>query len=213
MSPLRIIRRFHAPLACLAIACLVSAGCRGRETTVSLGQPEQAYRATDGSVLFGYNVLPTPQVTLQPSVQPEYAGWHWLVIEPSTAKLLMQAVPPDATDDRERIVSVTYEGWGRNARLIPPLLEPGRPDDTPPVVGDGGLTRLLFTWDSGQRGARLIDQDLATLPLIRVSPDAATLRTWEVNREVWLDILKVAAVAGIVVGLIALGGSGSISIN
>ena len=100
-----------------------------------------------------------------------------------------------------------------NARLIPPLLEPGRQDDTPPVVGDGGLTRLLFTWDSGQRGVQLIDQDLANLPLIRVSPDSATLRTWEANREIWLGILQVAAVAGIVVGLIALGGSGSISIN
>ncbi|MFK7787993.1 MAG: hypothetical protein AB8C95_00690, partial [Phycisphaeraceae bacterium] len=84
MKPLRLIRRIHGPLVCLVIACFVSVGCKSSEQTVYLGKPSQAYRADNGAVLLGYNVLPALQPTLKLSVQPpaspEYAGWHWLVI-------------------------------------------------------------------------------------------------------------------------------------
>ena len=213
MTPLRLIRRIHAPLTCLVTACVVLAGCSIRQEVIYLGKPSQAYQADNGAVLFGYYVQPTPQVTLEPAAPPDYVGWHWLVIEPATAELMMEALPPGATDDSKRIITVDYEGWGRNAQLIPPLLEPGLSDNTPPLVGDGGLTELRFIWDNDLRGARLVDQNFATLPLIRVSPDSATIRIREVDREAWLNILKVAAIAGAVTGLILLGGSGSISIH
>jgi len=213
MRPLRLIRYFHAPLACLAIACVVSAGCSSRQETVYLGKPTQAYRADNGSVLLGYYVQPKPKVTLEPKAKPDYAGWHWLVVEPATGRLMMKALPPDAIEDSERVISVKYEGWGSNARLIPPLLEPGLQDDTPPAVGDGALTKVLFTWDNDLGGARLMDTNFAVLPLIRVSPDSATQRVWEYDREAMLNVLRVAAIAGLVVGLVFLGGSSSVSIN
>ncbi|MBX2852822.1 MAG: hypothetical protein KTR15_13890 [Phycisphaeraceae bacterium] len=211
MTPLRLIRRLHAPLTCLLIACLVSAGCSVRQEVVDLGKPSQAYRADNGAVLLGYDVQPTPQVTLEPALPPDYAGWHWLVIEPDTAGLMLKAIPPDATDGSNRIIAVDYEGWGRNARLIPPLLEPGLSENTPPVVGEGGLTELRFVWDNDLRGVRLVDSSGETLPLIRVSPDSATLRIRKLDREAMLDVLRVAAVAGLVVGLVFLGGSVDIS--
>lgn len=213
MTPLSMIRRLHAPLVCLAIACLFSAGCTVRQEVVFLGEPSQAYRADNGSILLGYDVQLTPRVTLDPSPQADYAGWHWLIIEPATAKLLLKALPQEGNSGSERIINVDYEGWGSNARLVPPLLKPGLQDSAPPVMGDGGLTRLGFTWDSDLDGVRLIDQDFATLALIRVSPDFATLRIREYNREVMLDVLKVVAIAGFVTGLILLGGSTDISIN
>lgn len=213
MTPLRLIRRFHAPLVCLVIACMASAGCTIREEVVLLGKPSRAYKADNGAVLFGYYIEPKPEVTLEPQAPPAYVGWHWLVIEPATAELMMQAVPPGATDGPKRVIAVAYEGWGGNAELIPPLLKPGLPDDSPPRIGQGGLTELRFTWDSDRRGARLVDGSGLTLPLIRVSPDSATIRIREVDREAWLNILKIAAIAGAVTGLVLLGGSGSVSIN
>ncbi len=215
MTPLRMIRHMHGPIVCLAIACLVSAGCKSREQTVYLGQPSQAYRSSDGAVLLGYNVKPAVQTTLQlePKAQPDYVGWHWLVIEPDTAERMLQAVPLDAVDHSERVIVVNYKGWGRNARLIPPLLEPGRSDDTPPMVGDGELTQLLFSWDSELNGPRVVNASNAMLPVILVSPDAEMFREWSLDRELLLDVLKVAAVAGLVVGLVLLGGSGSVSVN
>ena len=217
MSPLRLIRRMHGPLVCLVIACLVSVGCKSSEQTVLLGKPSQAYRADNGAVLLGYNVQPavqrTLQLTVQPAGPPDYVGWHWLVIEPATAKRMLQAVSPSAIQQSDRTIAVNYKGWGRNARLIPPLLEPGRSDSTPPTVGDGELTELRLSWDSELGGPRLVNASDAMLPVILVSPDAETLREWFLDRELMLDVLRVAAVAGLVVGLVLLGGSGNISVN
>lgn len=198
-------RRLHAPLVCLAIACVVSVGCRTKQEVIALGQPTEAYRADDGSVLFGYFV--------QPTIKPDYTGWHWLVIEPDTASLLLRGLPTDASEQSQRVVTVDYTGWGRNARLIPPLVEPGLPDDTPPVLGDGGLTELRFVWDDELRGVRLLDADWAGLPLMRVSPDFATLRIREYRTEVMLDVLKVVGIAALVAGLILLGGEVAIDTN
>ena len=215
MSPLRLIRRLHGPLVCLVIACLVSVGCKSSEQTVLLGKPSQAYLADNGAVLLGYDVQPAvPRaLELQPTAQPDYVGWHWLVIEPATAKQVLQPVSVDSRGLGKRVIAVDYQGWGRNARLIPPLLEPGLADDTPPVVGEGGLTELRLSWDSKLGGPRLVNSSGAMLPVILVSPDAEVLREWFVDRELVLDVLKVAAVAGLVVGLVFLGGSGSVSIN
>ncbi|MFK7789443.1 MAG: hypothetical protein AB8C95_08150, partial [Phycisphaeraceae bacterium] len=135
------------------------------------------------------------------------------VIEPATAKRMMQAVSPDAAEQSERTIAVNFKGWGKNARLIPALLEPGLQSDTPPVVGDGELTQLMLSWDSEMGGPRLVNSSYAMLPVILVSPDSVTQRVWEYDREMMLDVLKVAAVAGVIVGLVFLGGSGSISVN
>ena len=213
MTLLSMIRRFHAPIAALAIACVVSAGCSSRRETISLGQPKQVYKADNGSLLFGYDVQPTPRVTLEPVSAPEYAGWHWLIIEPDTAEAILRGMASDGTQQGPRVVAVSYEGWGGNARLVPPLLESGLPDSTPPVIGEGGLTPLLFAWDSEMRGVRLLLNNGLTASIVRVSPDFMTQRVWRYDSELMLDILKVAAVAGLVVGLIFLGGSGNISIN
>ncbi|MEM9108940.1 MAG: hypothetical protein AAGC72_02850 [Planctomycetota bacterium] len=213
MAPLRLIRRVQAPLICLAIAVLVSAGCTIQQETVPLGKPTRAYQADDGSILFGYYIEPKPQVTLDPVPLPEYVGWHWLIIEPETSKLMLQPVSPEAVGERGRMIAVVYDGGGENARLVPPLLEPGLRVDTPPRIGDGGLTKLGLIWDDYLGGARLVDRGYSSLPLVRVSPDSATITTRGYDREAWLNILKVAAVAGAVAGLILLGGSTSISIN
>ena len=213
MHLLALTRRLQAPLICLAIACMVSAGCTIREEVVYLGKPSKAYRADNGAVLLGYNVQPAPQVTLDPVPTPDYAGWHWLIVEPGTAERMMEPLEPGEVDLDKRVITVDYEGWGSNAELVPPLLEPGLFDDTPPAVVDGGLTELRFVWDEGLRGVRLMDAGFATTPLIRVTPESATLRIRESNREAWLDILKVVAVAGAVAGLIILGGSSSITID
>lgn len=217
MSPLRIIQRLHGPIVCLVIACLVSVGCKSSEQTVFLGKPTQAYQASNGAVMLGYNVqaaVPSSlQLSVEPAGQPEYVGWHWLVIEPATAKRLLEAVAVDAPDAGDRAVTVNYKGWGRNARLIPPLLEPGRRDATPPALGDGDLTQLSVSWDSALGGPRLMNSSYAMFPVILVSPDAQTLRAWTYDRELMLDVLKVAAVAGLIVGLVLLGGSGSVSVN
>ncbi|MEO0476160.1 MAG: hypothetical protein AAF085_09365 [Planctomycetota bacterium] len=197
----------------MAIACLVSAGCTIREEVVSLGKPSKAYQADNGSVVLGYLVEPTPQVTLDPNPGASYAGWHWLIVEPDTAKLMLTPAPAGETGAGSRVVTVDYEGWGRNAELIPPLLKPGFTDSTPPAVGQGGLTPLAFTWDTALGGARLMSQGVVMLPLIKVAPGTATLRIREYNRELMLDILTIAAVAGLIAGLILLGGSSSIEIN
>lgn len=213
MTPLRIIRRLHAPLVYLAIACMVSVGCTSSRETVSLCQPKQVYKADNGSLLFGYDVRPIPQVTLEPTTLEAYEGWHWLIIEPDTAEAILQGTSIDGGEQGPRIVAVSYEGWGRNARLVPPLLKPGLPDSTPPVVGDGGLTELSFAWDSERRGVRLLIASESTVSIVQVSPDFKTQRVWGYNKELALDILKVAAVAGLVVGLVFLGGSVDISNN
>lgn len=213
MHLLAVTRRLQAPLICLAIACLVSAGCTVREEVVSLGKPSKAYRAESGAVLLGYNVQPTPRVTLDPVPTPEYAGWHWLIVEADTAERMMQPLEPGEVDLDKRVITVDYEGWGRNAELVPPLLEPGLFDDTPPAVGEGELTQLQFVWDEALGGVRLMGVGFSATPLIRVMPESATLRIRESNREAWLDVLKVVAVAGAVVGLIILGGSSSITID
>lgn len=213
MSPLKIIRRLHAPLVCLAIACFFAAGCTVRQEIVFLGQPAQAYQADNGAVLLGYDVKPTPRVTLDPSPGSAYAGWHWLIIEPATADLLLKKSSRDATDSSAQIVSVSYEGWGSNAQLTPPLLEPGLQDRNPPVVGDGGLKKIGFVWDSAEKGVRLIGQDFSSFALIQVSPDNAVLRVREYDRDKMLTVLKVVAVAGLIVGLILLGGDTDISVN
>lgn len=213
LRPLRLMRYFHAPLVCLAIACVFSAGCSVRQEIVFLGEPTQAYRADNGAVLLGYDVQATPRVTLDTHPGAEYAGWHWLIIEPSAAKLLERGRPSGAQENRERVLTVQYEGWRSNARLVPPLLKPGLQDSNPPVVGDGGLTRLGFAWDSARDGVRLIDQDFAALALIRVSPDFATLRIREYDRDKMLTVLKVVAIAGLVTALVLLGGDTDISIN
>lgn len=198
MHLLVTIRRFQAPLVCLAIACLVSAGCSTQREVISLGEPSEAYRADDGSVLFGYYV--------QPTSRPEFAGWHWLIIEPGTAKLLSQGLTAEQIEQSGREVTVTHIGWRKNAKLVPALVEPGLPDRTPPVVGGGGLTELRFVWDSALYGPRLVDADLQALPLMRVSPDAAMLKTREYNREAMLDVLRIVAVGALVAGLILAGG-------
>ena len=217
MKPLRLIRRMHGPLVCVVIACLVSVGCKSSEQTVLLGKPSQAYRADNGAVLLGYNVQRAAQarleLTVEPSGPPDYVGWHWLVIEPATAKRLLEAVPVGATDPSKRVIAVKYKGWGRNARLTPPLLSPGRADDTPPTVGGGELTELLFNWDSELGGPHLVNSSFAMLPVMLVSPGFAMLRERSLDRELTLRVLKVAAIAGIVVGLVFLGGSTDISIN
>jgi hypothetical protein len=205
MTPLRSIRRLHAPLACLAIALVFSVGCRTKQETVSLGPPLEAYRADNGSVLFGYRVAPT--------LKPDHAGWHWLIVEPDTAELLSRPLADDAAAAGPRTVAVSYRGWGANAELTPPLLEPGRPDSTPPVVGDGGLTPLGFTWDESLGAVRVCGASGATVALVRVSPAAATLRVREYDRQAMLNVLKIVAVAGLITGLVFLGGSGEIEFN
>lgn len=206
-----IIRRLHGPLACLAIACLVSAGCTSSRERVSLGEPKRVYLADNGALLFGYDVRPTPRVTLEPAPPPDYAGWHWLIIEAQTAEAILQGSVSDDVGQGPRIVAVSYEGWGRNAKLVPPLLKPGLPDDSPPVVGEGGLTELGFTWDREMGGVRLLVAQGSTVSIVRVTPDSQVHRVWGYNSELTLDLLKVAAVAGLVVGLVFLGGSVDIS--
>ena len=213
MSPLSIIRRFHAPLACLAIACVVSAGCTSSRETVSLGEPKKIYKADNGSLLFGYDVRPAPRVTLDPMSEPDYAGWHWLIIEPDTAEAILQGSASGDSPQGTDVVAVSYEGWGRNARLVPPLLEPGLPDSTPPVIGDGGLSPMLFSSDREVGVVQLLLANGAAASIVQVSPGFKTQRVWSYNSELTLDLLRVAAVAGVVVGLILLGGSGSVSIN
>ncbi len=213
MSPLRLIRRIQAPLICLLIACLVSAGCSVKQEVVSLGKPSKAYKADNGSVLLGYLIQPTPKITLDPDGGASYAGWHWLVIEPDMVERLLTPVSSGGPGASTQLITIRYEGWGRKAELVPPLLEPGLAETTPPVVGNGVLTRLDFTWDQANGGVRLLGSGAERLPVILVTPDAATLRIREYNRELVLDILKVAAVVGVVAGLIILGGSGSIEIN
>jgi hypothetical protein len=213
MTLLSMIRRFHAPLACLAIACVVSAGCTSSRETVSLGEPKRIYKADNGSLLFGYDVRPAPRVTLDPMSEPDYAGWHWLIIEPDTAEVILRGAASDELPQGSRIVAVSYEGWGKNARLVPPLLEPGLPDNTPPVIGEGGLSPLLFASDSEMGGVRLLLTNGSTASIVQVSPGFQTQRVWSYNSELTRDILRVAAVAAVVTGLILLGGSGSISIN
>ncbi|MFN3167890.1 MAG: hypothetical protein ACE37H_12600 [Phycisphaeraceae bacterium] len=205
MTPLRTIRRLHAPLACLAIALMFCVGCKTKQETLSLGPPLEAYRADDGSLLFGYRVEPT--------LKPDHAGWHWLIVEPGTAELLSVPFGEGENQAGPRTVAVSYKGWGANAKLTPPLLEPGRPDRAPPVVGEGGLTALRFVWDEQAGAVRLRDAAGMTVALMRVSPGDATLRVREYDSEAILNVLKIVAVAGLITGLVFLGGSGEISFN
>ncbi len=204
MRPLHLVRRIHAPMVCVVIACLVSVGCATKRETLTLGEPAEAYRADDGSVLFGYYV--------QPTIQPDWAGWHWLIIEPGTAERL-QGGTNDSSDARVRTVVVDYQGWGANAKLVPPLLEPGLPEATPPVVGDGGLRALRFSWDAEARGVRLLDDRFAELALVRVSPGAELLKVRVYDRDLMWDVVAVVAVGALIAGLIIAGGSGSIDFN
>lgn len=206
MHLLATIRRCQPPLICLAIACVVAAGCHSKQETLYLGQPLQAYRAGNGAVLFGYYV--------EPMIKPEYTGWHWLIVEPDTAELLLQpASSPGSPDSVDRAVAVSYIGWRTNARLVPPLVDPGRADSAPPVIGDGGLTALRFVWDETMQGVRLLDAGGSALALMRVTPQFATLKIYPYQREFWLGVLRVLMVAGVITGLILLGGSAEVNVN
>lgn len=203
MSMLAGIRRIQPPLICLGIACIFSVGCRSKQEVVSLGEPLQAFEADNGSVLLGYYVKPV--------IKPANAGWHWLVIEPETARLLMQAQPPAADGGRERVVTVSYKGWDANADLTPPLLEPGFTDAAPPVLGNGGMTVLGMEWDEDRGGLRFVIGDGEALPWLLVQPGSETLEVRIIDRDRLYDVLIVVAVGAFIAGLVLLGGSAEFS--
>ena len=196
MRPLRLIRRFHAPLAFLAIACVLSVGCTTQEEVLSLGEPLEAYRAPNGSVVYGYYV--------QPQTKPEYAGWHWLVIEPEASSELMQGGAAE--------VDVSYEGFRSNARLVPPLRKTGLKNPAPPRVDGAELAEVPFAWDAELMGPRLLGSSGSVLPVMLVSPRSEKLVTRELSSDAKRFLLVVATVA-LVGGLIALGGSLDISLH
>lgn len=196
MSPLRTIQGLHAPLTCLAIALLVSVGCTTRQEVVSLGQPYKAYRAADDSVVYGYYV--------ESETESDYTGWHWLVIDPAIGKRLLEA--GDAT------VRVDYDGLLSNARLIPPLDEPGLKDPAPPRVDGQELSKLGYFWSDSLGGPRLIGTGAGVLPVMLLASDTATLEFSQLSPE-FKRFLLVVGVVAFVGGLIVLGGSATISVH
>lgn len=164
MSLLATIRRLHAPLVGIAIACVFSVGCRSgwRDYEIRLGAPQAAYAVSDGTLMYGYRV--------ENRAQRDFSGWHWLTVGPETAEALMRPADADAPSHIPAPVLVTYTGDSPNARLDPPLLSPGLSSDNPPVLDGLEVRELEFVYNAQWDGPRLIDPDGQVLPLLLVSP-------------------------------------------
>lgn len=200
MRPLVAMRRFQGPLTLLVISLLFAAGCRSKTEQLYLKKPFEAYRAENGVVMLGYYI--------QPEIHRGYAGWHWLVIEPELAERMFEPLlSAEAVEDPDAVVAVSYEGWGSEAELIPPLTERGYTDPTVPKPYGSPVTKLKFIWDEDRGVLSLIDRGEAVLPWVRVTPGDAVLTTHELESEVLLPLVYVAAVAGLVTGVVLLDGS------
>lgn len=136
---------------CLALfGCVLLAGCNTYRTppypasweieVVELGEPEAAYLLSDRSIAVRYHIERERGL--------EGSGFHWLLIEPDAAaevlksKVLIQAEHSDTNviaPYRENFAQVRTEqsdpkfGQMINAAMIPPILEPGLPDEELPV--------------------------------------------------------------------------------
>lgn len=175
-------------------------GCQKQTERLSLDQPWEVYRAQDGAVMLGYYI--------QPKISPGYTGWHWLVVEPELGRQLLEPLASDRAEQEDAIVALEYEGWSSKARLMPELTQPGRQDPTPPALGYGPWSEVEFVWYEEQGAFRLIDPSgAAVLPLARVSPGFAVLEVREARNRLMLGVLKVAAIAGMVTGIVLLDGT------
>lgn len=198
MSPMRIIRRVQLSITCLALVCFFCAGCRTDQERISIDRPWKAFKAEDGSLMLGYYV--------QPELQRGWAGWHWLVVEPELAEKAFEPVGPGMVDTPESVVMLEYEGWFKDAEMIPELNDRGFTDPTPPKW-NGELTPLEYIWDAERGQFSLIDPNEALLPWVEVSPGFAVLKTREVGSTFMLSVLQIAAVAGLVTGVVLLDGT------
>ena len=108
MHPTRTIRRFHAPIICILVACLFSVGCRRgawSEERYTFDAPEEAYFTDDGSLLLS--------VYVSRKFRKSEDGWHWVMIDPERADELINAAMSSQNDDAEEDPPVKnhYLNW------------------------------------------------------------------------------------------------------
>lgn len=151
MHLIRLIRMFNAPLVCLVIASLVVGGCRYGTEEVSIPAPRDAFVTADGKLLLSIHI--------ERELQPKRTGWHWVIIEPDAAAVLLGRSPRDPGDDTKYPVWVGWQGENKQARIEPPMLESGYAEPIAPERF-GPLTRLdvaagedVFRIASGVNGA------------------------------------------------------------
>jgi|GEM_PF-2946349 len=117
------IRRIHAPLVAVLIACLVTVGCKTGsgpwgEERVGMTLPQHAYATQDGSLLLGFHI--------ERKLHPWRSGWHWVVLDPEKVNKVMD----------EPMKSHHFYANGKNAEepleITPGLLRRGLDEPTPP---------------------------------------------------------------------------------
>lgn len=157
--------RFKLTGLALLLCCLSSLGCNTYRQppypavweieAVALGKAHAAYRAADGSIAVRYHI--------EREHQPSYTGYHWLVIEPEVAELVLRPKAdfqsPEHTRHMRDFVTVRSVDGERepnlferiNAWIEPPILESGLPDDKPPAGVAQPIRPLVMVFDEEGR--------------------------------------------------------------
>lgn len=164
----KTLRRLHVPIICVLTAAIVVTTCmtgcstsRNRDygkENVYLGKPTRALLAQDGTLLLSFYI--------ERRQQPGHAGWHWLVVEPGAVGIMFD---PHTLNNKTRCdwdtLKIIWAGEDANARMVPPLLEPGMSDNQTPPMQDQNLTqwRLKTRHHAGSPHLTLAPYDTSTL--------------------------------------------------